>query len=174
MVYGLNQEPLAIAKYEKATNVEVKKNGVWVHQTYPHLGASPVGLIYEDSKLIGIIEIKCLEILKHRTISQLIECMCNGELSAKGQCFTIKDQQMLLCRNHTYYYQIQLLMTEASFCDFVLDSGISDPHIERIFNDLEIQSKISINTYKFWKHVMVPEYFLCGCHVNFYLLFYRF
>ena len=47
------------------------------------------------------------------------------------------------CCRRTYYYQIQLqlLMTEASFCDFVLDSGIGDPHIERIFNDLELQSK---------------------------------
>ena len=82
---------------------------------------SPDGLIYEDNKLIGIIEIKCLKILKHRTISQLIECLHNGELSEKGQCFNIKDQQMLLRRNHTYYYQIQLqlLMTEASFCEYV-------------------------------------------------------
>ena len=56
-------------------------------------------------------------------------------------------------------------MTEVSFCDFVLDSGIGDPHIERIFNDLEIQSNLSINTYKFWKHVMVPEYFFFSYRV---------
>ena len=159
MVYGLNQESVAIEKYEKVTNMEVKKSGIWVHQSYPYLGASLDGLIYEDNKLIGIIEIKCLKILKHRTISQLIECVHNGELSEKGQCFTIKDQQMILRRHQTYYYQIQLqlLMTEASFCDLILDSGIGDPHIERIFNVLETQSKISINTYKIWKHVMVPE-----------------
>ena len=36
MVYGLNQEPVAIEKYEKATNMEVKKSGTWVHQSYPH------------------------------------------------------------------------------------------------------------------------------------------
>ena len=101
MVYGLNQETVAIEKYEKATNMEVKNSGIWVHQCYPHRGPSPDGLIYEDNKLICIIEITCLKILKHRTISQLMECLHNGELSAKGQCFTIKDQQMLLQRNHT-------------------------------------------------------------------------
>ena len=80
----------------------------------------------------------------------------------KNQCFTVKDKKMILCQTHAYYYQIQLqlLLTEANFCDFVLDAGIGNPHIERIFKNDDIQTEILFYTYKFWKQVMIPEYFI--------------
>ena len=90
----LNQEPVAIEKYEKATNMEVIKSGIWGSPKLPtsrskHLMVS----LYEGD---------------------------NGEFSEKGQCFNIKDQQMLLRRkpHTTTKYRYNSLMTEASFCDF--------------------------------------------------------
>ena len=40
---------------------------LWVNKKYPHLGASPDGLIYDSQEnLLGIIEVKCLKALIKR------------------------------------------------------------------------------------------------------------
>ena len=41
MVYGLNQEPVAIEKYEKATNMEEKMSGIWGSPKLPTSGSKP-------------------------------------------------------------------------------------------------------------------------------------
>ena len=57
------------------------ESGLWVNKKYPHLGASPDGLIIKDNKLIGIIEIKCLKVLKTRTIQDRITAIENEQLT---------------------------------------------------------------------------------------------
>ena len=42
---------------------------LWVNKKYPHLGASPDGLIYDSQEnLLGIIEVKCLKALKDQAL----------------------------------------------------------------------------------------------------------
>ena len=72
MLYGI-QEPKAIALYEKCRNVVVNESGLWLHISYPYLGASPDELIYVDDELDGITEEKCLKIFKTRTVEELLE-----------------------------------------------------------------------------------------------------
>ncbi|EDO34413.1 predicted protein [Nematostella vectensis] len=73
MLYGIEEEPKAIALYEKCRNATVNESGLWVHADFPYLGASPDGLIFVDGKLDGIVEVKCLKILKTRTVKQLLD-----------------------------------------------------------------------------------------------------
>ncbi|XP_032234254.2 uncharacterized protein LOC5509403 [Nematostella vectensis] len=73
MLYGIEEEPKAIVLYEKCRNATVNESGLWVHADFPYLGASPDGLIFVDGKLDGIVEVKCLKILKTRTVKQLLD-----------------------------------------------------------------------------------------------------
>lgn len=93
-----------------------------------------------------------------------MESVINGEClksEVARQCFKIEDGQLILKRTHSYYYQIQLqlLITEASFCDFMLYSKKGPSSIERIFPDTDFQERIVESTRLFWEKVFIPEYF---------------
>ena len=62
------------------------------------------------------------------------------------------DGTLVLKRNHPYYYQVQLqlLVTEVQYCDFVLHSKVGQPCIIRVFKDVNLQRQILENTTKFW------------------------
>ena len=162
MKYGLKEEPQARVKYIEATNNQVKETGMWVNNDYPFLGASPDGLILHDKDVVGVLEIKCLQILKDCTVEDLInrsKTEKNPKLSS--QCFKIVDDKLILKKGSPYYYQIQLqmLVTGVKFCDFVLHSPKGPPSIERISEDVTLQDIIIKNTKVFWERALVPEYF---------------
>ena len=98
-----------------------------------HLGASPDGLILDDSatNVKGIIEVKCLKTFRGRSIEQIIQQKLQ-DLSR--QCFKVVDNKTLLKTSHSYYNQIQLqlLVTEAEYCDFALYSVIGKIYRENI------------------------------------------
>ena len=67
--YGIEEEHYAIQAYSKSANISIRKSGLWVNKNYPHLGASPDGLVYDSQEnLLGIIEVKCLKALKDQTV----------------------------------------------------------------------------------------------------------
>lgn len=161
MLYGINEEPCAVKKYEEFMKVTVTKSGLWINKAYPCLAASPDGLIIAENQLVGILEVKCFKILKTRSVQELLESRKTIKTIVR-QCFQVVNEQFFLRKSHAYYYQIQLqlLITEANYCDFVLHSGVGPPHVERIFQDEQVQGEIIRHCYKFWKCVLVPEYFL--------------
>ena len=55
---------------------------------------------------------------------------------------------------------MQLLVTEAEYCDFVLHSNIGKPHIQRVYHDKVLQKRIINSTKAFWTQVLIPEHFL--------------
>lgn len=73
MLYGINKEPCAVKKYEEFMKVTVTKSGLWINKAYPYLAASPDGLIIAENQLVGILEFKCLKILKTRSVQELLE-----------------------------------------------------------------------------------------------------
>ena len=146
MLYGIQEEPAARAAYTKWSGLEVTTTGLWVNSKHPYLGASPDGLVAPGN---GIIEIKCLKVLRSRTVDELIaECAANSSDILKNQCFSIRFGKLCLKRSHPYYFQVQmlLLVTEVDFCDFVLHSPKGPPAIERILPDVEFQKDIVRNT----------------------------
>ena len=55
---------------------------------------------------------------------------------------------------------MQLLVTEAAYCDFVLHCRLGDPFVERILHDENLQQNIVERTGQFWYRVLVPEYYI--------------
>ena len=159
MQYGLSEEPDAVLAYSKVAQVPVTPGGLWVNKKYLHLGVSPDGLILTPSSnaLIGIIEVKCIKALRTKTVSEWIK---SGIPSSA--CVSLKNGKLELKRNHAYYFQVQmqLLVTEAAYCDFVLHSRLGDPFVERILPDENLQQNIVERTGQFWHRVLVPEYYM--------------
>lgn len=161
MRYGIENEEEAIKEYVTTKQVSVARSGLWINKKYVHLAASPDGLIFDScSNLVSIVEIKCLKILKLHSVEDVLLNNCpRNEL--KRQCFDVKGAKLVLKRSHSYFYQVQLqlLITEASYCDFVLYSSKGPSHIERIFPDPELHIRIINKTRLFWEKVFIPEYF---------------
>ena len=159
MKYGIENECKAIAIYSSQTGNKFVSSGLWINAKYLHLGASPHGLVLDDSfiNVKGIIEVKCLKVFTGRSIEQIIQQKF-PELSR--QCFKVVDNKILKT-SHPYYYQIQLqrLVTEAKYCDFILYSDIRKRYIQRIFKDKDLQYQIIAATKIFWRRVLIPEYF---------------
>ena len=142
--------------------VLVELNGLWINKKYLHLAASPDGLVFGDDKnLLSIVEVKCLNILRLHSVNDIINGDCQSA-EVKRQCFVVKDKKLVLKRTHSYFYQIQLqlLITEARFCDFVLYSAKGPVSIERIYPDSKLQTRIFESTQSFWEKVFIPKYFL--------------
>lgn len=118
MQYGIQKEAPARDAYTNNTGNVVKETGVWVNTKYPHLAASPDGIV-PCTNGFGIVEIKCLKVLKEKNVSELISAANDGKQSKvlQRQCFSISNGKLDLKKQHAYYYQIQmqLLITEAEF-----------------------------------------------------------
>ena len=156
MQYGIDEEQNALEVFSKMANLEVHGSGLWVNKKYPHLGASPDGLIFDPAtgELNAIIEVKCLKILQNQTY---VEWINNG--ISNSACVRLDGDKLVLKKNHPYMYQIlqllqlQLLITEVPCCYFILYSKVGEPYVQRVTRDSDIQNYIVENTYKFWYNV---------------------
>ena len=100
-------------------------SGLWINKKCLHVAASPHGLVFGDHKnLLSIVEVKCLNIRRLHSVNDIINGDCQSA-EVKQQCFVAGDKKLVLKKMHSYFYQIQLqlLVTEARFCDFVLYSA---------------------------------------------------
>ena len=98
------------------------------------MGASPDGLVYDSKEnLIGIIKVKCLKALKDQTATQWMnKGIPTSACVSPSNGSTLKSTQV----------QLQLLVTEIEYCDFVLHSKVGQPCIIRIFIDVNLQRQI--------------------------------
>lgn len=158
MRYGIESEPRAIKKYEEQTNAKVCQTGLWVNPKFPFLACSPDGLVNDN----GLVEIKSLKVFKNNSIGDIT----SGKVTlpkeiVKNQCFTIEDGKCVLREKHTYYYQVQmqLLVTEREFCDFVLYAEEGEVSVERIFRNESLINEILKYLTVLWFRVLAPEIF---------------
>lgn len=111
----------------------------------------------------GLTEIKSLKLFKEHSIDAV--CNDKGDLISKNiinrQCFSLKDNTCTLKKSHSYYYQIQmqLLITERAFCDFVLYAKDGAVSIERIYRDETFITDVLNVLTQFWRRVVAPEIF---------------
>ena len=77
----------------------------------------------------------------------------------KKQCFAVENGKCMLKSSHGYFYQIQmqLLVTERIFCDFILYAENGPVSIERIFRNEQMISQIIVSLTGFCKRVAAPE-----------------
>lgn len=158
MLYGKQNENNAFQQYlaENSHGEKVEKTGFWVNPKYPQLGGSPDGLISCNSKVNGVLEIKCPAVLEKIIPANIHEL---SEKQRRNLCFSIVNGVPRLKRTHKYYYQIQIQMVvcNVSFCDFVIWSpkGMS---VERILKDTEFCQSVLPRLQRFHRNVMLPEY----------------
>ena len=158
VVYGKTNEDNGFQQYvrESTRSETVTKTGFWVNPKYPQLGCSPDGLIFENDSLKGVLEIKCPAVLE-KTSPVDISKLPNKQ--SKNLCFTLVNNVPRLKRTHKYYYQVQLqiIICEVSFCDFVIWSpkGMS---VERIMKDEEFVQSVLPRLQRFHRNVLLPEY----------------
>lgn len=159
MKYGLDSEHKAVLKYEQQTQNKVVLTGLWVNPKFPFLACSPDGLVGND----GLIEIKSLKLFKDNSIESIA---ATGQASVSKnildrQCFIVQDGKCVLKQRHEYFYQIQmqLLVTERNYCDFILYAETGPVSIERIERNERFISEILKYLMAFWKRVIAPETF---------------
>ena len=93
--------------------------------------------------MVAIVKVTCLKILKGNTIQELIDSFENGKISdqVKSQCFHVDGRNFVLKKSHYFQIQLQLLITEAKYCDFILYSNVGDAHIECFYKDMKLQER---------------------------------
>ena len=155
----MNEEVNASDKFSKREGVVVQNSGLWINTKYPHLAASPDGLLPDG----GIIEIKCLKIFRENPILEVIT-QPKKFPKLPTQCFLVDGQNLHLKRYHPYYFQVQLqlLVTGAPYCAFILHSPKGDQSVERITLDTGLAENIVCYTKEFWERVLIPEYFFAA------------
>ena len=149
--WGRNHEPAARRKYSVVTKQTVTTCGLFVNKDFPHLAASPDGII-QTGNGNGLLEIKCP--YKWRD--------CTPEEAAKDPQFCCKlvNGNLKLKEKHSYYYQVQGQMAIAKFqwCDFVVWT-LKGIHVERIKFDLKFWQDALKTLNKFYVKAVIPELF---------------
>ncbi|KAL4482978.1 hypothetical protein ABPG74_019004 [Tetrahymena malaccensis] len=139
--YGNNFESVARIKYiekiqaQYGPNITVNEFGLIVDKKYNWIAGSPDGIVYENDKPIGCIEIKCPFSIKDYKINQYFHLTPFLE-------YNKQQDQIQLKRNHFYYYQCQGIMylSQLNWCDFIVFTQV-DIKIERICFDKMIYKK---------------------------------
>ena len=105
---------------KKHTNFQYTASGFHVNPVYPHLGATPDGMINCHCCGEGIVEIKCPYKYQYKHPHDVTDPQIYIKRGGDGK--------MHLCHNHKCFYQIQgqLAICEKKYCDFVCwTSGVA-------------------------------------------------
>lgn len=117
MQWGIDQEEPARLRYEKETGIKVDIAPFIPLKGYEkYIGGSPDGLIIEDGKTVGIIEIKC-----PNTINHMESVLTHGIPKLSFKKYMVQMQSNMLC-------------TGAKYCDFVS----YDPRVLNVDKQIEI------------------------------------
>ena len=156
--HGCEHESTAINAYklkamENHRNLTIKPAGLVLYSKNACFGASPDSFLECECCGLGVLEVKCPYSCKFATIEDV------REKSSKFCLQKDDNGNMQLDKNHPYFFQcqMQMLVTERLYCDFVVWASAGDIHIERISFDknfLEIQLEKAERI--FWLAI-VPE-----------------
>ena len=127
-----------------------KRAGLFINPAYPHLGASPDGLVSCKCCGDGLVEIKCPYTHRLQDPNQYID--------NKFYLQPNSDGKMQLSHEHDYYLQMQGQMSIANrnYCDFVCWTP-AGMHIERIRVDRDVFDRIKLSPESFFKDVLLPH-----------------
>lgn len=154
--WGKDKESVALKTYmeymkSRHCDVEVSSSGFVIHIDYPHLGASPDGLIScSCCKGEGCIEIKCPYSAR--------DCSVAEAAADKDFCLSDVNGELHLKADHSYYYQVQaqIFITKRDYCDFVVWT-LKDMTVERIFPDRTFWDKAVEKATLFFNVGILPE-----------------
>ena len=154
--WGLEHEKTALKEYCAKTQrshscFTLSESGLVVNPLYPHLGATPDGVVQCACCGKGVVEVKCpfkckemsfMEACQDRTFC--LNCTADGK-------FTLKTK-------HAYYYQVQLQMKlcEVQYCDFIVWRPSELIVLRVLLDEIFIDSAIDKAT-EFYKVGVLPE-----------------
>lgn len=152
--WGVENEPKAREQYIEIIQEEHEKfvctlSGLCVNPKYPHLGATPDGIVKCECCGKGLIEIKCP--YKYNKTHP------HGVKDSKF-CLQHDNGKVQLKMSHEYYYQIQgqLAVCELEYCDFICWTPLGI-HIECILADRELfNGTIKPALDAFFTNVLLP------------------
>ena len=117
--WGIEQEDVARNLYiqrlhESHPTFQVVCSGLWIDTERSWLASSPDGLVFDQSELVGILEIKRPFATREMSPIQAAQTL------PSFPCQAI-DQKLCLKKDHDYFYQVQgqLAITHAKWCHFV-------------------------------------------------------
>ena len=130
----------------------VSDSGLHINPRYPHLGATPDGIISCQCCGTGVLEIKCPYCRRDTVFT-------DKDSLTKTFCLQMTEGGTLqLSRQHAYYYQVQtqIHVCEMEYADFVVWSQ-EDIHIERVLPCQEFWNDISRKAVDLFNHAVLPE-----------------
>ena len=153
--HGLDSEAKARSAYEEShatwhVGCNVVESGLHINPRMPHLGASPDGLIHCNTCGTGVLEIKA----QYKKRDMTVQEACQDKLFV---CDFDTANGLTLKQNSHWMYQVQgqLLITEASYCDFVLYT-FKDTEATRIYPDEIFQSQMLDKLNDFYDKFIFP------------------
>ena len=153
--WGTKKEKCARELYYKEIgpsheNFEVSDVGFVISPQWPHLGASPDGVVSCTCHGKGVIELKCPYSHKDDTIK-------NAVTKNNTFCLIEHDGKLKLRRDHTCYYQIQTQMhiCGVNYCDFVVCTVLT--YLLKEYSKITVCGKIVL---KLQLNVFHPVYYL--------------
>ncbi len=156
--WGINNEPRARKEYITAVHAthfgfKVENTGLHVNPEFPHLGASPDGLVSCSCCGNGLLEVKCPYSKRQMSPAD----SCDGDFYLKPT-----ENGLKLARTHKYYYQVQgqMAICKRSYCDFVCWTPLGI-HIERIQWDPTHWDEVKPHLDHFFLSVVLPK-LMCG------------
>ena len=90
------QEAYVVKATKSHIGFKLSPSGLMIHLPYPHLAATPDGVIRCDCCGPGVVEIKCPYHCKFKTIKDA--CV------EKSFCLEERNGELLLKKSHSYYY----------------------------------------------------------------------
>ena len=152
--WGKTYEPKARMEYvnvveTKHTSFKVEMTGLHVNPQYPHLGASPDGLISCSCCGNGLLEIKCPYSKRNLDPTQIVDSSFYLNPTESG---------LKLSKAHDYYHQVQgqMAICERSYCDFVCWTPLG-MHIEQIERDPSHFQHMKPKLDSFFTRVILPQ-----------------
>ncbi len=154
--WGRENEPLARQQYiaavsDEHTFFELEETGLHINPKYPHLGASPDGLVSCSCCGEGLLEIKCPYSKRDVNPTDIVDPSFYLNNTEDG---------LKLSHTHKYYFQVQgqMAICERSYTDFVCwtPHGI---HTERILRDNEHFDRVKPKLDYFFVNCILPRVF---------------
>lgn len=155
--WGCKNETNARKAYLEKTNrchddFSICDSGLQINKQWPHIGASPDGLVNCKCCGAGVCEIKCPYSAKDLSPTD------PHVISDKNYCLQNDSDSIYLNRTHAYYYQVQcqMFICNVEYCDFI----VWTPHglyVERIMPDVEFWSASVAKVTEFFKIGILPE-----------------
>ena len=152
--WGISNEPIACSAYieraqEEHEEFSYQPAGLFINPDFPHLGASPDGLISCKCCGEGLLEIKC----PYKYREQHPTTVMNSKFCLQPHV----DGGVRLSKKHDYYLQIQgqLAICNKEYCDFTCwtPHGI---HVEQITRDESTFDSFRPSLDAFFKEVLLP------------------